>query len=455
MSTDSPPNTTRVTHKRQLISWLETGAKAPSKQLVGVEWEKFLIHRNSFAPAAYGGEQGISVFLDEMIAFGWQPLTENDKIIGLHRGASAISLEPGGQLELASAPHASVHDVAEEMGYHLDEVNSVCRVLGLMPIGIGFQPKAHRDEMDLMPKGRYALMSTYMPKVGSLGLDMMLRAAGIQASYDFSSEADMAAKFRVALALQPLVGALYASSPFRDGHLSGDLSFRNRVWQHTDPDRCGTLEFVFDESFGFESYVDWALSVPMYFIRRGSQYIDARGASFTDFMNGRIKGLEGELPTMSDWNDHLTTVFPQVRLKRTLEMRGADSGGFSMMLALPALWTGLLYDSTSLSDATTLYQDWDAGARLRMYNDGPRLGLETPLAGRTVCDILLDIVDIAEQGLIRRAQENLNGESEAIYLKPLHQILRSGLSQAEEMRRRFLDDWNGDVSKLFKYIELK
>lgn len=446
MSSNSPANPTIVSHKRQLVSWLETACRPANRQLIGAEWEKLLLDAESLSPVRYDGENGIAVLLDELLAFHWLPQYEDGQLIALHRGASAITLEPGGQLELASAPYDNVHDIADEMAHHLDELGSVCRVLGIKALGMGFHPKAQREDMQLMPKSRYQIMRGYMAKGGTLGLDMMLRTAGVQASFDFTSEADMTAKFRIGLALQPLVGALFACSPFRDGHLSGDLSFRNRVWQHTDPDRCGNLEFVFADGFGFEQYADWALSMPMYFVRRGSQHIDAKGGSFLDFMAGRLAALPGELPTLSDWNDHLTTVFPHVRLKRTLEMRGADSGDFRMMQALPALWTGLLYDSVALDETHQLINSWGVGARYTMVAEAPRLGMDGILAERSVRDWLKDIVAIAERGLMRRNRLSQLGEPEAIYLHPLHQLLDAGLSQAEELQRRFVDEWGGDIT---------
>ncbi len=443
-----------VTHKRQLVAWLESGAKPKPRWRVGTEWEVFLFDRETLAPLPYDGERGIAGILHELQAFRWKPLEEKGKLIALQRGEASISLEPAGQFELSGAPMANLHQTAEELGYHIDQLGSVGRVLGFGALGIGFQPKWKRGEMPWMPKDRYAIMREYMPQVGTLGLDMMTRTATVQANLDFSDEADMVRKMRVAVALQPVVGALFANSPFRDGNLSGEQSFRNRVWQHTDAQRTAYPEFVFEESFGFERYVDWALSVPMYFIKRKDAYINALGHQFGELMDGKLDTAPGEVATLADWDLHLTTLFPCVRLKRYIEMRGADMGAYDMALALPALWVGLLYDETALDEATQLIGGWTAEDRQHLYKEAPRLGFQTEIAGHSLLNIARKMVAIAERGLERRNIAGAFFASETSYLTPLHIILSFGLTQAEELKRLYLDDWNTEIDNIFDVCAL-
>lgn len=455
MSVPSTLTATPVTHKRQLISWLETGCKPEHEWRIGTEHEKFLFDLKTLQPLAYEGENGIAVLLDELQAFKWLPVYEGDNVIGLQRGKEAISLEPGGQFELSGAPLPSLHDTAMELYHHLDEVGSVGRVLGFGALGLGHHPTATRDDIPWMPKGRYRIMRNYMPKVGQLGLDMMTRTCTVQVNLDFASERDMAQKLRTSLALQPVVGALFANSPFRDGVPSGDLSTRNRIWQDTDGQRSDPPAFVFQHGFSFERYVDWALSVPMYFVYRDGRYIDVAGSSFTDFMEGRLPQLPGEVATMSDWADHLTTLFPPVRLKRYIEMRGADMACTpELTLALPALWTGLLYDSVALDEAEQLILEWSANDRLRLHMASPRLGLDSPVMGRTLHDIAADLIAIAARGLARRGLKDINGADETLYLKPLQNLLHYRTTQAEALLRQYYDDWNRDISRVFRTCRL-
>ena len=445
---------TPVAHKRQLINWFEAGCKPASQWRVGTEHEKFLFHLNTLAPVTYEGENGINMVLYELQAFKWEPVIEGDHVIALKRGAAAISLEPGGQFELSGAPFATLHETADELAHHMDEMGSVCRLLGLGALGLGFHPTAKREDVPWMPKARYQIMRSYMPKRGSLGLDMMLRTCTVQANLDYSSEKDMVAKMRVAMALQPVVVALFANSPLRDGNLSGDLSFRARVWQHTDPDRCGHLEFVFHPDFNFESYTDYALNVPMYFVRRDGQYIDVAGASFKDFMQGKLSALPGDRPTMGDWADHLSTLFPNVRLKQYLEMRGADMGNFEMTLALPALWTGLLYDSDSLAACLEIINRWIGADRTKLNQFSPRLRLGDMAVEGSVRALGQSLLKIAFMGLRRRAKSSFIYDDEAVYLQPLAVMLERGISQAEAVQRLFCDDWNNDATRLFPFARL-
>lgn len=438
-----------VTHKRQLVSWLESGAKPKQSWRIGTEWEMFLFDRETLAPLPYEGERGINMVLHEFQAFHWKPIEENGKVIALQRGEASISLEPSGQLELSGAPLSTLHQTAEELGYHIDQLGSIGRVLNFGALGLGFHPKAKRDEMPWMPKERYAIMRGYMPHVGSLGLDMMSRTATVQANFDFSDEADMVKKVRVAAALQPVVGALFANSPFRDGHVSTEQSFRNKVWLHTDTQRAAYPEFVFDDGFSFEAYVDWALSVPMYFIKRQDHYISALGHYFPELMESKLESAPGEGATLADWDLHLTTLFPCVRLKRYIEMRGADMGVFDMALALPALWTGLLYDEIALDEASQLIRHWTPELRQHIYTKAPTEGFHTIIGGRNLLEVARDMVAIATRGLERRNIAGAFFASETSYLEPLHGLLAHGLTQSDELRRLFLDDWNTEIDPVF------
>lgn len=448
--TPSPP----ITQKHQLVTWLESGCRPPSMWGVATGVELQIFDRETLRPAPCEGEHSLSVLLDELLAFKWQPVREDGRLVGLTRDHASISLGPGGQLALLGGIQENLHATHAELAHHFDEIGSVARVLNLAALGMGFQPKWRREEMPRIPIQRYNILAAHMPETGSLGIDMMARTATCQIALDFSDERDMVAKMRVALALQPIVGVLFATSPFRDGRPSGDLSFRNRTWQHTDPVRCAYLEFVFSEGFGFESYVDWALSVPLSFVRRDGQHIDLTGSSFLDLLNGRLPQVPGTLATLPDWIDHLGTLFPPVRLDRFLEMRGADMGSHAQCLALAALWTGLLYDRTALDEATSLIRDWTAADRVKMYSDGPKLGLDAKLARRSVKSIAADMVGIAERGLIRRARCNEVNQTESAYLAPLHAILDFGLTPAEDMVRRFFDDWNGEIDPVFTHCRI-
>jgi glutamate--cysteine ligase len=398
----------------------------------------------------YEGPDGIGALLQGMTRFGWEPVLEKGNIIALKNDARcSITLEPGGQFELSGAPLETVHQTCEEVHEHLRQVREVCDELGLGMIGLGFDPTSRREDVPWMPKGRYRIMRDYMPKKGRMGLDMMLRTCTVQANLDYRSEADMVRKFRASLALQPLAVALFANSPFVEGRPSGYLSYRSLVWTDTDPDRCGTLPFVFEDGFGFERYVDYLLDVPMYFVYRDGTYIDASGQSFRDFMTGRLPALPGELPLIGDWMDHLTTAFPEVRLKSYLEMRGADGGPWRRLCALPALWVGLLYDSISLDAACDLVSDWTEEEREAMRRDVPRLGLETPHRSRNLRDIALEMLEIAREGLHRRARRDACGEDETHHLDALFTIAGGGRTPAEELVEDYKTRWGGRIEPLY------
>ena len=432
-----------------LVRWFEAGSKPADQWRVGAEHEKFVFQLGSHRPAPYE-PNGIRALLEGLTRYGWKPVHEGDNIIALSRGLANVSLEPGGQFELSGAPLETIHDICEETGAHLQEVKVVADELGLGFLGLGFTPTWRRDEVPVMPKGRYKIMRQYMPKVGGLGLDMMFRTCTVQANLDFGSEADMVAKFRTSLALQPIATALFANSPFVEGKPSGFLSARANVWTDTDPDRTGMLDFVFQDGFGFETYAQYALDVPMYFVKRDGRYIDVAGRSFRDFMAGRLPELPGERPSLKDWADHTTTLFPEVRLKQYLEMRGADSGPWSRLCALPALWMGVLYDAAALDAAWDLCKDWDIADHERLRAEVARLGLKAQIGGRTVQDVAKAMLAVAREGLKRRNRLSGGLLDETGYLTELDEIAHSGVTPAERLLELYHGPWNGDAIKSFE-----
>ena len=451
MSAPSHSGGAPIADKRQLVEFLAAGCKPPADWRIGTEHEKFVFHRQDLRPVSYEGANGIRALLEGLRRFGWEPMLDGDNIVGLSSDSGgAISLEPGGQFELSGAPLDNLHQTCAELQTHLRQVREVTEELGLGMLGLGFLPKWRREDCFWMPKRRYAVMQRYMPTRGKLGHDMMLRTCTVQVNLDFESEADMVLKSRVSLALQPVAAALFANSPFLEGKPSGYLSYRSHVWTDVDPDRSGMLPFVFDDGFGFERYVDYMLDVPMYFVYRDGNYIDASGQSFRDFLAGRLPAFPGELPLIGDWADHLTTAFPEVRLKTFLEMRGADGGPWRRLCALPALWLGLLYDRAALDAASDLVADWTEAEREAMLRDVPRMGLDTPHRSRTIRDIALEVLDIAREGLHRRARRDLGGEDETHFLDPLFSIAGSGRTPAAEMLEDYEKRWGGDVRRVYE-----
>jgi glutamate--cysteine ligase len=439
----------QITDKRQLVAYLEAGSKPAADWRIGTEHEKFVYRTDDLTPAPYDGPRGIGKLLDGMRRFGWEPVEEAGHVIALSKGACAITLEPGGQFELSGAPLHTIHQTCDEVHEHLDQVKAVNAELGLAMAGLGFQPKWRRDEIPWMPKGRYKIMRAYMPKKGKLGLDMMLRTCTVQVNLDFASEADMVKKFRVSLALQPIATALFANSPLTEGKPNGFLSYRSHIWTDTDPDRCGVLPFVFEPGMGFERYVDYLLDVPMYFVYRNGSYLDAAGQSFRDFLKGRLPALPGEVPDMGDWIDHLTTVFPEVRLKRFLEMRGADGGPWRRLCALPALWVGLLYDQGALDAAWDLVKDWTPADHVALRLAVPRTALKTNFRGRSLQELAKRVVDIARAGLQARGCKDRWGENESHFIDTLTRIADSGLTPAEELLESYDKRWNRSVDPVF------
>jgi glutamate--cysteine ligase len=454
MSGPSSASDTPITDPRELAAVLASGEKPRADWRIGTEHEKFGFRLDDLRPPTFDGERGIEALLNGLTRFGWQAYQESvdgqpPRTIALTRDSASVTLEPAGQLELSGAPLASLHETCKEVGSHLREVREVADALGLGFLGMGFQPKWRRDEMPWMPKGRYRIMRDYMPKVGNLGLDMMTRTCTVQVNLDYATEADMVKKFRVSLALQPIATALFADSPFTEGKPNGYLSYRSHIWTDTDPDRTGMLDFVFEDGFGYERYVDYLLDVPMYFSHRNDQYVDASGKSFRKFLRGELDVLPGALPTLRDWNDHMTTAFPEVRLKKFLEMRGADSGPWARICALPAFWVGLLYDDTALDAAWDLVKDFSMAERHALRDGVPKYALGLPFRSGTVRDLAREAVKIAVAGLQRRAMRNRHGVDESRFLEELIEIAESGKTPAERKLELFHGEWQGSVDPLF------
>jgi len=444
---------TPIETRAELVAWFEAGSKPKSQFRIGTEHEKFVFTLEAHRPVPYAGRRSIRALLEGMQhLLGWQPIVEEGNIIGLFdvTGGGAISLEPGGQFELSGAPVESVHQTSSELMAHLAQIREIARPLGLGFLGLGMTPDWSRAEIPVMPKGRYRIMTAYMPKVGKYGLDMMYRTCSVQTNLDYSSEADMVKKLRVSLALQPIATALFANSPFTEGKPNGFLSFRSEIWRDTDPHRSGMLPWAFQPGMGFERYVDYALDVPMYFVKRGERYIDVAGKSFRDLMQGRLPDLLGERATMSDWINHLSAIFPEVRLKRYLEMRGSDGGPWRTLPALPAYWTGLLYDDLSLDAAWDLVKGWSAAQRQKLRDDVPNLGFSASIAGRQVLQLAKMTLTLAEEGLARRRRLDAVGHDERRYLQPLQEYVTRGITPAEELLEKFRGPWGGSVDPVFK-----
>ncbi len=438
-----------------LVGWIAAGEKPRDGWLIGTEHEKFVFHTDTLGPVPYAGERGIRALMEHLIQrYDWEPITEGANIIALKRpngeAGGTISLEPGGQFELSGAAVSDLHATAAETQEHLNEVLDVGEDLGIGFLGVGFSPKWTLAETPQMPKERYKVMTRYMPLVGRRGLDMMYRTATIQVNLDFANEADMVKKLRVSLALQPIATALFASSPFEEGKPNGLKSLRSEVWRETDPNRTGMLPFVFQDGMGYERYVDYALDVPMYFVYRDGRYIDVAGASFRDFMAGKLAPLPGQLPTLDDWSDHLTTLFPEVRLKRFLEMRGADGGRWRRICALPAFWVGLLYDATALDAAWDLVKSWSDEERQALRNAVPREALQTRFRDTNVQEIAREALRIARLGLRNRRRINVLSQDETIYLTPLEGLVASGRTVADELLQRYEGPWRRNIDHIFE-----
>ena len=441
-----------IESRDQLVAPMAGGEKPKDAWRIGTEHEKLVYCRKTFKAPSYDEPGGIRDILLSLREFGWEPVEEGGKVIAMRGDDGTVSLEPAGQLELSGAPLENLHETCAETGRHLDQVKQVGERFGVGFLGLGMWPDKTREDLPIMPKGRYDIMLRHMPGVGSLGLDMMLRTCTIQVNLDYSSEADMAHKFRTSLALQPLATALFANSPFTEGKPNGYLSYRSHIWSDTDPHRTGMLPFVFEDGFGYERWVDYMLDVPMYFVFRDGKYIDAAGLSFRDFLDGKLSVLPAEKPTQSDWWDHLSTAFPEVRLKSFLEMRGADGGPWSRICALPAFWVGLLYEQSSLDAAWDLVKDWTVEEREDLRNSVPKLALDAPIpGGGTLRDLAKQVLPIARSGLAKRARLNSSGDNETGFLETLDEIVASGRVPAQVLLNRYHGEWGEDSNRVYKY----
>ena len=456
MSNPGEGDATPITSVRQIADYIAAGCKPRERWRIGTEHEKFGFRLDDRMPPPYEPADGQPGSIRELLAglqrFGGTPISDHGNMIGLTQGDAAVSLEPAGQLELSGAPVETLHDTMAELEAHFDQVRAVSRDLRLGWAPLGFHPTATRAQMPWMPKGRYAIMRRYMPIVGQLGLDMMTRTCTVQVNLDYGPEDDMVRKLRLSLLLQPLATALFANSPFVEGRPSGFLSYRAHVWSDTDNARSGIPQVMFEDGFGFERYAEWLIdSVPMYFVYRDGRYIDVAGASFRDFMRGRLHNLAGTQATVGDFADHMTTVFTDVRLKRFLEMRGADAGSAAMMVAQSAFWVGLLYEDAPLADAESLLSGMRWADAVALRNAVPREGLAAVLPWRsgTLRDLAREIIGISHTGLAARARKNPAGFDESIYLEPIEAIAGGEPTQAERWLARFQGDWAGDAAKIF------
>lgn len=433
----------------QLADYMEAGCKPRDSWLIGTEHEKFGWLTDSRLPLPYDGSRSIRALFGALIAqHGWSPVREGDNIIGLHRGLANISLEPGGQFELSGAPLASLHDTRAELETHLAEVNGIAGPLGIRFMGLGAAPEWTHDQMPVMPKGRYRLMTDYMGRVGTHGTQMMYRTSTVQVNLDYGSEADMVKKLRVALALQPVATALFANSPFFDGKPNGHRSWRSRIWRNLDDSRTGMLPFAFEPGMGFQRYVDWVLDVPMYFVYRDGKYINALGQSFRDFLKGDLPALPGEKPTLSDWADHMTTVFPEARVKRYIEMRGADAGDLRHLVALPAFWVGLMYDQTALDAAWDLVKGLDADTRQGLRVAASVSALAGEAGGVKLIDLARAAVGLSHAGLAAR------GLGEEIHLAPLVESIGTGQTQADRLLALYNGAWQHSLAPIYPETSL-
>ena len=441
-----------IEHFGQLAEYLESGCKPKEDWRIGTEHEKFGYCKDTLRPIPYEGERSVLAMLEGLRdRYGWEPVLEQDKLIGLTQNGANVSLEPGGQLELSGAPLETIHETCDEVNGHLKEVKSIADEVGVGFIGLGAAPEWSHEDMPVMPKGRYRLMTDYMDRVGTHGKQMMYRTCTVQVNLDFASEPDMVQKLRVALALQPVATALFANSPFFEGKPNGHKSWRSRIWRDLDPARTGTLPFVFEDGFGFEQYVDYALDVPMYFVYRDGVYHNALGQSFRDFLKGELPAMPGEVPTLSDWADHLTTIFPEARIKKYMEMRGADGGPWRRLCALPALWVGLMYDQNALDAAWDLVKGWDTETREGLRVAASVDGLAGEAGGVKLHDLARDVVGIAETGLAARGRSGAGGlvPDETHFLNALKESLDSGQTPADELLEKYKGEWNGDLKRIY------
>jgi glutamate--cysteine ligase len=447
---DNPKSGIIVENKAQMVEYLEKGNKPAADWRIGTEHEKFGFRLDDLRPLEYEGPKGIARLFEGMQRFGWKPILEDGNPIAMVMDGQSITLEPGGQFELSGAPLENLNQTCDEVNTHLRQIKEVAGEMGVGFLGLGFQPKWGIDDIPIMPKGRYKLMRDYMPTRGKLGRDMMFRTSTVQVNLDFASEADMVQKYRVALALQPVGTALFANSPFTEGKPNGYLSYRSHIWTDVDPDRTGQVPFVFEDGFGFERYVDYALDVPMYFVYRDGKYINALGQSFRDFLKGDLPALPGEKATMLDWENHLTTLFPEVRLKQFIELRGADGGQWRRLCAMPALWTGVLYDDAACAAAWDICKDWTTEDRANLMTGVAREGIQFEFMGRKVKDLAADVIEIANDGLKARNRTDSFGDDERHFLSAVKLVIEDGRTPAEELLEAYHGRWNGSVDPVFE-----
>ncbi|MEC7831222.1 MAG: glutamate--cysteine ligase [Pseudomonadota bacterium] len=444
----------KIESKEQLIEFIRSGEKKPNQFKIGTEHEKFAFDILNKKPIPYEGKNGIKELLSSLEEFGWQPIKEADNVIALSRpnslGGGSITLEPAGQFELSGAMLNDIHETLKEIQEHKDQLYKVAKKMDLSFLAIGFTPDWSREDMHLMPKKRYEIMRKYMPKKGDHGLDMMLRSCTTQVNLDYSSESDMIKKIRLSFLLQPIATVLFSNSPISDNKINGFKSIRSHSWTDTDPDRTGILPFIFKEDMSYESYVDYALNVPMYFIYREGKYIDLAGSSFIDFMDGKLESAENQVATIEDWELHLTTIFPEVRLKTFLEMRGADAGNIDHVCALSAFWVGLLYDNISLENALNLVNDISFESLLELRNLTPIEGFDCRVGSHNVFEIAKEAVRISSEGLKRRGKIDSNGNDEQIFLTPLNEIIQNKESPADRLLRKYNNEWNKDIMKIYE-----
>jgi glutamate--cysteine ligase len=441
-----------IERHEELAEYMADGCKPKEDWRIGTEHEKFGYCKDTLLPLPYEGKRSIHAVLEGLRdRFGWSPVTEGGNLLGLEKNGANISLEPGGQVELSGAPLETIHQTCDEVNDHLREVKSVADELGVRFIGLGAAPEWTHEQMPLMPKGRYRLMDSYMGSVGTHGTQMMRRTCTVQVNLDFASEADMVQKMRVAIALQPVATALFANSPFFEGKVNGHKSWRARVWRGLDDARTGMVPFVFDEGFGFEAWAQYALDVPMYFVYRDGKYIDALGQSFRDFLKGELPALPGETPTLSDWADHLTTLFPEARVKKFIEMRGADGGPWRRLCALPAFWVGLMYDQSALDAAWDLVKGFDAETREALRVGASEQGLQAKVGNISMHDLSREVVAIADSGLKARARPGAGGliPDETHFLNAVKETIETGRTPADDLLADYHGKWNGDLKQIY------
>ena len=452
MSGPSKPSLEPVESRDDLVEFLESGGRPESDWRIGTEHEKFVFDRNDFHRPGYEGDSGIEALFLGLTRYGYKPVRERGAVVALSReDGCSVTYEPGGQVELSGATLESVHETCAEVNLHLNETKEVGEELNIGLLGVGFDPKWRREDIKWMPKARYEIMKEYMPTRGNLGIDMMIRTCTIQVNLDFGDEADMVKKLRTSLALQPVATALFANSPFVEGKVTDLQSNRSHVWTDTDPDRSGVLPFAFEPGMGFARYVDYALDVPMYFVYRDGTYIDCKGQSFRDYLDGKLPALPGQKPTMGDWADHLTTIFPEVRLKRYIEQRGADGGPWRRICALPALWVGLLYDSDTLNEAWDLVSGWTGKEIDSVRNAVPKLGFKTPLPDgkRSLGDLAVEVLALSRKGLAKRNRLDSKGRTEEHFLNTLDEIASRRQTPAEQTVQMFREEWDSKIDRIY------